>query len=197
MIIDKEKSTNFYIKIREIFLKKVIRLLIPCFLVIFITGCGTEDETSSDRAEGNEKEETMEQDSEDAEEEVDITFGEKMDVGEEETIEEIFEFLGSIKLPSFSLDNPEELHYMFDKKFTFSDDDPTFFAHLTYDDGASGDLLAETHLYISNHEDKLDYGEMLDTEEETLSNGVEVTIGKYDTEFITTIFEEDGIYYRF
>lgn len=120
-----------------------------------------------------------------------------MDLGEEETIEEIFEFLGSVKLPSFSLDNPEELTYMFDKNYIFGDDDPIFFAHLTYDEGASGDLLADTHLYISNHEDKSDYGEMLDTEQETLSNGVEVTIGKFDTEFITTLFEEDGIYYRF
>lgn len=60
MIIDKEKRTNFYIKIRGIFMKKAIRLLIPCFLVIFITGCGTEDETSSDSVEGNEKEEEQE-----------------------------------------------------------------------------------------------------------------------------------------
>ncbi|GAA0433588.1 hypothetical protein GCM10008983_07750 [Lentibacillus halophilus] len=174
-------------------MRGMIILLVCSFIFV---SCSNEKETGSSAE--NQTEKTDNQGSEVTEEKAeDISFGEKKDLGEKENVDSIFAFLDQLKLPNMTLDSEEDFNYLFSKSFISTKDEPMYLLHLTYNDGASNDLLAETHLYISNNTKRIDYGDVYDKETETLSSGTEVTIGKYDTEFITTLFEEDGIYYRF
>lgn len=69
----------------------------------------------------------------------DVQFGQKTNMGEEEDIESIFEFLKDIQLPNITLDHPEEIHYVFKKKH-IRENDPTYSLELIYDKEVSEDV---------------------------------------------------------
>src|SRR5699024_8594273 len=124
----------------------------------------------------------------------DIQFGEKTDMGEEEDMESIFEFLGDIRLPDITLDNPEEIHYVFKKKH-IQENDPTYSLGLIYDKEVSEDVNNLVDVEISNHEEALDSNYKENLLRETIMDGKEVSIWEPHENVISVTFEDNGLHY--
>jgi|SRR5699024_3671768 len=161
----------------EMFKKHMWKTTILLVSILLFTACSNE-------AKEEAKKEEIKQ----------IQFGKKVNMGEKESIESVFEFFEDVPLPQLNENNPDDIFYRFLKR-DIDKADPTYMLELSYDKKDFDFLERSVRMYISNQEDATMFNDLEFVRNKSLLDEKEVEIRKSENDVVMVAFAEGGLHY--